>query len=155
MFRTDVSLSLYFYQEFYNIGEIAAKSNKVAHNFSMNKVFNLINFRQTLPQTNHFKNKSTGVISCTIQGKIKQAQLRLCKLGLGTVLIFYTSVYMKRFALVVFAWKCRLFCLCAHGQCCVYNIYLSCGIPFPVWTPDIISGLTSVMAWLSRWEVIE
>ena len=40
--------------------------------------------------------------------KKQQAQLRLCKLGLGTVLIFYksfapTSVYMKRFALVVFA----------------------------------------------------
>ena len=29
-------------------------------------------------------------------------------------------------------------------------LYLSCGIPFPVWTPGIISGLTSVMVWLSR-----
>ena len=26
-------------------------------------------------------------------------------------------------ALVVFAWKCRLFCLFAHGQCRVYYIY--------------------------------
>ena len=33
-------------------------------------------------------------------------------------------------------------------------LYLSCGIPFPVWTPGIISGLTSVVVWLSRWEVI-
>ena len=24
---------------------------------------------------------------------------------------------------VVFAWKCRLFCLCTHGQCRVYYIY--------------------------------
>ena len=29
-------------------------------------------------------------------------------------------------------------------------LYLSCGIPFPVWTPGIISGLTSVVVWLSR-----
>ena len=28
--------------------------------------------------------------------------------------------------------------------------YLSCRIPFPVWTPGIISGLTSVVVWLSR-----
>ena len=59
---------------------------------------------------------------------IKQAQLRLCKLWSGTVLIFYksfvpTPIYMLRFALVVFAWKCRLFCLCVHGQCRVYYIY--------------------------------
>ena len=24
---------------------------------------------------------------------------------------------------VVFAWKCRLLCLCAHGQCLVHHIY--------------------------------
>ena len=24
---------------------------------------------------------------------------------------------------VVFAWKCRLFCLCAHGQCRIHHIY--------------------------------
>ena len=29
-------------------------------------------------------------------------------------------------------------------------IYLSCGIPFPVKTPSIIFGLTSVVVWLSR-----
>ena len=28
--------------------------------------------------------------------------------------------------------------------------YLSCGIPFPVQSPGIISGLTSVVVWLSR-----
>ena len=30
------------------------------------------------------------------------------------------------------------------------TLYISCGIPFPVWTPDIISGLTSFLVWLSR-----
>ena len=34
-------------------------------------------------------------------------------------------------------------------------LYLSCGIPFPVKSPGIISGLTSVVLWLSRWEVIK
>ena len=29
-------------------------------------------------------------------------------------------------------------------------LYPSCGIPFPVWTPNNISGLTSVAVWLSR-----
>ena len=29
-------------------------------------------------------------------------------------------------------------------------LYLSCGVPFPVWTPDNISGLISVVLWLSR-----
>ena len=34
---------------------------------------------------------------------------------------------------VVFAWKCHLFCLCAHGKWSMPRIlYLSCGIPFPV-----------------------
>ena len=33
-------------------------------------------------------------------------------------------------------------------------LYLSCGVPFPVWTPDNISGVISVVLWLSRWEVI-
>ena len=34
-------------------------------------------------------------------------------------------------------------------------LYLSCGVPFPVWTPDNISGLISVVPWLLRWEVIK
>ena len=34
-------------------------------------------------------------------------------------------------------------------------LYLSCGIPFSVRTPDNISDLTSVVVWLSRWEVIK
>ena len=34
-------------------------------------------------------------------------------------------------------------------------LHLSCGIPFPVKTPGIISRLTSVKVWLSRWEVIK
>ena len=34
-------------------------------------------------------------------------------------------------------------------------LYSSYGIPFPVWTPGIISGLTSVVVWLSRLEVIQ
>ena len=33
--------------------------------------------------------------------------------------------------------------------------YLSCGVPFSVWTPDNISGLISVVLWLLRWEVIK
>ena len=32
---------------------------------------------------------------------------------------------------------------------------LSCGIPFPVKTPGIISGFTSVVVWLSWGEVIK
>ena len=43
--------------------------------------------------------------------------------------------------------------VCAWAMQCI--LYLSCGIPFPVWTPDNISGLTSVVVWLSRWEVIK
>ena len=35
------------------------------------------------------------------------------------------------------------------------TLYSSCGIPFPLWTPDNISSLTSFMVWLSRWEVIK
>ena len=31
-------------------------------------------------------------------------------------------------------------------------LYLSCEVPFPVWTPDDISGLISVAPWLSRGE---
>ena len=34
-------------------------------------------------------------------------------------------------------------------------IYLSCGIPFPVWALGIISGLMSVVVWLSWWEVVK
>ena len=34
-------------------------------------------------------------------------------------------------------------------------LYLSCGVSFPVWTPDNISGLISVVLWLLRWEVIK
>ena len=30
------------------------------------------------------------------------------------------------------------------------SLYLSCGVPFPVWTPDNISGLMSVFLWLLR-----
>merc|ERR1711954_242118 len=33
--------------------------------------------------------------------------------------------------------------------------YLSRRVPFPVWTPDNISGLISVVPWLSREEVIK
>ena len=31
-------------------------------------------------------------------------------------------------------------------------LYLSCGIPFLVWTPGIIFGLTLVVVWLSWWD---
>ena len=34
-------------------------------------------------------------------------------------------------------------------------LYISWGVPFPVWTPDNISGLISVVLWLLRWEVIK
>ena len=34
-------------------------------------------------------------------------------------------------------------------------LYLSCGIPFQVWTPDDIPGFTSAVVWQSRWEVIQ
>ena len=30
------------------------------------------------------------------------------------------------------------------------KLHLSCGIPYPVWMPGIISGLTSVVVWMSR-----
>ena len=32
-------------------------------------------------------------------------------------------------------------------------LYLSCEVPFPVWTPEDISGLISVVPWLSREEL--
>ena len=35
------------------------------------------------------------------------------------------------------------------------TLYWSCGILFSLWTPDNISGLTSFMVWLSRWEVVK
>ena len=34
-------------------------------------------------------------------------------------------------------------------------LYLSCGIQFLILTPGIISGLTSVVMWLSQGEVIK
>ena len=34
-------------------------------------------------------------------------------------------------------------------------LYLSRGVPFPVWTPDSIFGWISVVLWLLRWEVIK
>ena len=40
--------------------------------------------------------------------------------------------------------------LFVHTWSMPHIFYLSCGIPFPVWTPGIISGLASVMVWLSR-----
>ena len=66
--------------------------------------------------------------TCIFALQFKQVQLRLCKLGPSTVLIFYKLfapilIYMKRFALVVFAWKCRLFFMSAHVQCRVHYIY--------------------------------
>ena len=59
---------------------------------------------------------------------------------------------MLRPCTVVSAWKCRLFYFFAHGQC---RVYLSCGVPFPFWTPDNISGLISVVLLLLRWEFIK
>ena len=44
--------------------------------------------------------------------------------------------------------------LYVHAWSMVCILYLSCGIPFQVWTPDNISGLMSVVVWLSRWQVI-
>ena len=41
-----------------------------------------------------------------------------------------------------------------HMQCRIY-LYSSCGILFPVWTPDNISDLTSFVVWLSRWVVFK
>ena len=49
-------------------------------------------------------------------------------------------------------------CLCMKMSSFMYEracamphtLYLSCGILFPVWTPDNISGLTSFLVWLSR-----
>ena len=35
------------------------------------------------------------------------------------------------------------------------TLYVLCGIPFPVLTSDKISGLMSVLVWLSRLEVIK
>ena len=35
------------------------------------------------------------------------------------------------------------------------TLYLPCGDPFPIWTPDNISSLISVVLWLSRWEVMK
>ena len=37
---------------------------------------------------------------------------------------------------VVFAWKCRLFCLCRHGQCRVHYIY---HVEFHFWFRHLVS----------------
>ena len=42
-------------------------------------------------------------------------------------------------------------CTCAMPR----MLHSTCWIPFPVWTHDNISGLISVVPWLSRWEVIK
>ena len=84
----------------------------------------------------------------------KQAQSRLCKLGPGTVSIFYMSnihlkIYPSRLCMKMSSF------LFVRTWAMPRTLYLSCGILFPVWTPDNISGLTSVVVWLSRWEVIK
>ena len=43
--------------------------------------------------------------------------------------------------------------LFVHGCARPRILYLSCEVPFPVWTPDDISGLISVVPWLSREEL--
>ena len=40
--------------------------------------------------------------------------------------------------------------LFVHAWAMPRILYLSCGVPFPVWTPDNISGLISVVQWLLR-----
>ena len=47
-----------------------------------------------------------------------------------------------------------VFSVCTRMGNATYIIY-HVGIPFLIWTPDNISGLTSVVIWLSRWEVIK
>ena len=44
--------------------------------------------------------------------------------------------------------------LFVHAWAKLRRSYLSCGVPFPVWTPDNISGLIAVVLWLLRWEII-
>ena len=44
--------------------------------------------------------------------------------------------------------------LFVHTWAMPHILYLLCGFPFPVLTTDNISGLISVVMWLSRWEVI-
>ena len=45
--------------------------------------------------------------------------------------------------------------LSVHAWAMPHKLYLSCGVPFPVWTPDNISGLISIVLWLSRWKVMK
>ena len=45
--------------------------------------------------------------------------------------------------------------LFVHALAMPRILYIACGVPFPVWTPDNISGLISVVLWLLRWEVIQ
>ena len=45
--------------------------------------------------------------------------------------------------------------LFVHAWAMPHILYLSCGVPFPVWTPENISGLISVVPWLLRWKVIK
>ena len=53
-------------------------------------------------------------------------------------------------------WKLKMSSFLFVGAWAMPRIlYLSCGVPFPFWTPDNISGLISVVLWLLRWKVIK
>ena len=95
-------------------------------------------FRMLKDLTNSFKPKGRGQ---------KRAQLRLCKLGPDTVPCPHSNIHVKLF-------PSRLFSF-VRTWAMPRLLYLSCGIPFPGWTPDNISGFTLDVVWLSRWEVIK
>ena len=111
--------------------------NKLRYNLTQTDRQGQMERESTTKSAKRYGWKQTGEPDDPIS--IKQAQLRLCQLGPGTVLCPHSNLPL-RFALVVFAWKCRLFCLCSHGQCRVYYIYhvefhFQFGhlITYPVW----------------------
>ena len=77
--------------------------------------------------------------------KAKYVQRHVC-FGNVQVPCPHSNVYVKLLSRLCMKMSSFLFV----GAWAVPRILsLSCGIPYPVWTPGIISGLTSVMVWLS------
>ena len=78
--------------------------------------------------------------------KAEYVQCRVCMVNIwvvapsaqksGLLVLAPTPLCMQSFALVVFPWKCCLFCLCAHGQCRVYHIY---HVEFYFWFGHLIT----------------
>ena len=61
---------------------------------------------------NHRRVLKNGRTAAVVRALPKLTEYRIC-----------SAPCVHRQCTVVFAWKCCLFCLCAHGQCRVHHIY--------------------------------